>query len=236
MPEDRLSEALRDQEQAMPGFARWMYRSVRGDLGATVLDAGAGIGTFTEILVRDRRRVVVLETEPQFVASIRERFATNESVSVHEGDLTDTTTFAHIPTVDSVLCLNVLEHVDDDVAAMRNLLDKTRPGGKMVALVPAYPWLFNRMDAAVGHYRRYGKTEFVERLERAGWTVERVFRFNAFGIPGWFLGGSVLRRSTPGRSLYKLFDTLVPLFSVLERTLVRGLFGLSLVAVCRRPQ
>jgi hypothetical protein len=92
------------------------------------------------------------------------------------------------------------------------------------------------MDAAVGHYRRYGKTEFVERLERAGWTVERVFRFNAFGIPGWFLGGSVLRRSTPGRSLYKLFDTLVPLFSVLERTLVRGLFGLSLVAVCRRPQ
>jgi len=201
MPEDGLSEALRDQEQMMPGFARWMYRIVRGDLGATVLDAGAGIGTFTDILVRDRRRVAVLETEPQFLASIRERFGANEAVSVHEGDLTDKATFAHIQAVDSVLCLNVLEHVDDDIAAMRNLLDKTRPGGKMVALVPAYPWLFNGMDTAVGHYRRYGKGEFVERLEQAGWKVDRVFRFNAFGIPGWFLAGSVLRRSTPGRPL-----------------------------------
>jgi SAM-dependent methyltransferase len=235
MPEDSLSEALREQEQAMPGFARWMYRRVRGDLGATVLDAGAGIGTFTEILVRDRRSVVVLETEPQFVASIRQRFAANDRVSVHEGDLTDKTTFAQMPTVDSVLCLNVFEHVDDDVAAMRNLLDQTRPGGKMVALVPAYPWLFNKMDTAVGHYRRYGKGEFIDHLERAGWEVDRVFRFNAFGIPGWFLGGSLLRRSTPGRSLYKLFDTLVPIFSLLERTLVRGAVGLSLIAVCRRP-
>ena len=170
------------------------------------------------------------------MASIRERFGANEAVSVHEGDLTDKATFAHIQAVDSVLCLNVLEHVDDDIAAMRNLLDKTRPGGKMVALVPAYPWLFNGMDTAVGHYRRYGKGEFVERLEQAGWKVDRVFRFNAFGIPGWFLAGSVLRRRTPGRSLYKLFDTLVPVFSLLERTLLRGAVGLSLIAVCRRPQ
>src|SRR5512134_1614292 len=109
---DALPGALRDQEQMMPGFARWMYRTVRRDLGAMVLDAGAGIGTFTEILVRDRRRVVVLETEPQFVANIRERFAANDRVSVHEGDLTNKTTFAQMPTVDSVLCLNVFEHID----------------------------------------------------------------------------------------------------------------------------
>jgi len=236
MPEDSLSEALRDQEQAMPGFARWMYRAVRGDMGATVLDAGAGIGTFTEILVRDRRRVAVLEAAPEFVEHIRTRFSGDDRVTVHHGSLTDPAALAMMPEVDSVLCLNVLEHIEDDVIAMRNLLQRTKPGGKLVALVPAYPRLFNKMDKAVGHYRRYGRGELVERLERAGWKVERVFRFNAFGIPGWFLGGSVLRRSTPGRSLYRLFDKLVPVFSLLERTLVRGAFGLSLIAVCRRPQ
>jgi SAM-dependent methyltransferase len=233
---DALPEALRDQEQMMPGFARWMYRSVRGDLVGLVLDAGAGIGTFTEILVADRRRVAVLESEPDFVASIRQRFASAPGVTVHQGDLTDTAAFAGIPTVDSVLCLNVLEHVKDDVTAMENLLAQTRPGGKMVALVPAYPWLFNKMDTAVGHHRRYGKEDFVQRLERAGWKVERAFRFNAFGIPGWFLAGSVLRRSTPGRGLYKLFDILVPVLSFLDRSVVRGAVGLSIVAVCRRPE
>ncbi len=218
----------------MPGFARWMYRTVRGDLGETVLDAGAGIGTFTEILVSDNRRVVVLETDPQFLVSIRQRFASNAAVSVHEGDLTDGRAFVGIEPVDSVLCLNVLEHIEDDVEAMRNLLKQTRPGGNMVALVPAYPRLLNRMDRAIGHYRRYAKGEFVRRLEEAGWRVERVFRFNAFGLPGWFVAGSLLRRSTPGRGLYRLFDSLVPAFAFIERMFVRGSVGLSLVAVCRR--
>jgi hypothetical protein len=86
----------------------------------------------------------------------------------------------------------------------------------------------------VGHHRRYRRDEFEERLETAGWTVERIFRFNAFGIPGWFVAGSILKRSTPGRDLTRLFDTLVPAFSLFERNLIRGAVGLSIVAVCRR--
>jgi hypothetical protein len=104
----------------------------------------------------------------------------------------------------------------------------------MVALVPAYPWLLNKMDRAIGHYRRYGRGEFVQRLESSGWKVERVFRFNAFGLPGWFVAGNLLRRSTPGRGLYRLFDSLIPVFALLERMLIRGSVGLSLIAVCRR--
>lgn len=231
---DALPGALRDQEQMMPGFARWMYRTVRGDLGETVLDAGAGIGTFTEILVSDHRRVAVLETEPAFLDSIRTRFDSNSAVTVHRGDLTDENSLAGIGAVDSVLCLNVLEHIDDDQAAMRNLLKQTKPGGSMVALVPAYPWLLNKMDRAIGHHRRYGRGEFVQRLESSGWKVERVFRFNAFGLPGWFVAGNLLRRSTPSRGLYRLFDSLVPVFALLERMLIRGSIGLSLIAVCRR--
>ena len=103
-----------------------------------------------------------------------------------------------------------------------------------MALVPAYPWLLNKMDRAIGHFRRYGRDDFLRRLEEAGWKVERVIRFNAFGIPGWFVAGSVLRRTTPGRGLFRVFDALVPLFAFLERTVARGRVGLSLVAVCRR--
>jgi SAM-dependent methyltransferase len=153
---------------------------------------------------------------------------------VRQADLSNPGDFAGLPVVDSVLCLNVLEHVPDDVQAMRNLHDSVRPGGKLVALVPAYPWLFNKMDTAVGHVKRYGKREFLANLREAGWTVERCFRFNAFGIPGWFVAGSILKRSTPGRDLTRLFDLLVPVFAFLERYVLLRRVGLSLVAVCRR--
>lgn len=234
--EDRLPEALSDIEQTMPGFARWMYRTVRRNLGELVLDAGAGLGTYTELMLKDCKRVIALETHPPFVEQLRLRFADDERVSVHEGDLSDSAAFAAIPTVNSVLCLNVLEHIEDDVQAMRNLLELTRPGGTMAALVPAYPWLFNKMDVSVGHVRRYSKGEFVEHLTRAGWKVERVVRFNAFGIPGWFVAGSILKRSTPGRDLTKLFDVLVPVTSFLDQNIVRSAVGLSVIAICRRPQ
>ncbi len=234
--EKGLSEALADQEQTMPGFARWMYRSVRHQLGATVLDAGAGLGTYTELLLRDGKRVTSIEYDPRFVEFLRERFAGDNRVKVLQGDLSDPQVFEGVPTVDSILCLNVLEHVEDDVQAMKNLYAKVRPGGTLAALVPAYPRLFNKMDLAVGHHRRYRKSEFEERLRTAGWTVERVFRFNIFGIPGWFVAGSVLRRNTPGRDLSKLFDSLVPAFSFLENVVVRGVAGLSIVAICRRAE
>jgi SAM-dependent methyltransferase len=232
--EKGLSDALADQEQTMPGFARWMYSSVRHYLGATVLDAGAGLGTYTELLLRDAKRVTSLEYDERFVAVLRERFAGDDRVKVLQGDLSDPRVFKDVPTVDSILCLNVLEHVEDDLSAMKNLYEKVRPGGTLAALVPAYPRLFNKMDVAVGHHRRYRKSEFEARLRTAGWTVERVFRFNAFGIAGWFVAGSILKRTTPGRDLTRLFDALVPAFSIFERGVIRGLVGLSLVAVCRR--
>lgn len=229
-----LSDALRDIEQAMPRFARWLYRTVRKELGDRVFDAGAGIGTYTELMLEDRRSVVALETDPGFVHQLRQRFEGDARVSVAGGDLGDPAGLAGFPDADSALCLNVLEHIENDLQAMKNLASRVRPGGRLVALVPAYPWLFNRMDEALGHYRRYGRAEFLAKLETAGWTVERVFRFNAFAIPGWFVAGSLLRRSKPGRDLTRLFDLLIPAFSLAERLLVRGTIGLSLVAVCRK--
>lgn len=211
-----------------------MYRTARGEMAALVMDAGAGIGTYTELLLGDGKRVVALEFETPFVERLRERFGDDERVLVRQADLSDPGAFDGLPVVDSVLCLNVLEHISDDLQAMRNLHDQIGPGGKLVALVPAYPWLFNKMDAAVGHVRRYGKHEFLERLVEAGWTVERCFRFNAFGVVGWFLAGSILKRSTPGRDLTRLFDFLVPVFAFVERVVLRRSIGLSLVAVCRR--
>ena len=229
-----LSVALQDIEQAMPRFARWLYGTVSADLGARVLDAGAGIGTYTELLLAEGKSVVALEHDSAFVDEMRRRFAGNPRVVVHQSDLGDPNGLPDFAAADSALCLNVLEHIEDDLQGIRNIRERVRPRGKLVALVPAYHWLLNPMDRQLGHYRRYGRREFLDRLKSGGWTVERSFRFNSFAILGWFLAGSVLRRDKPGRDLTRLYDACIPALSFLERNVIRGAAGLSLVAVGRR--
>ena len=234
-PEARpLGEALVDIEEAMPQFARWLYGMVRSDLGERVLDAGAGIGTYSGLMIEDGRSVVSLESVPQFVAWMRVRFAGDQRVTVLDADLAATTGLPAFELVDSAVCLNVLEHVEDDVLALRNMRERVAPGGRLIALVPAHPGLFNTMDRHLGHFRRYTRRNFVARLADGGWVVERSFYVNLFGVPGWFVAGSLLKRRSPGRDLAAVFDRLLPIFAVIERTLARGALGLSLVASCRR--
>lgn len=232
---EQLPEALHDIEQAMPGLARWMYRSVRRHLGKNVLDAGAGIGTFTGLMLGDGKTITAIEYVPELVEVLEERFKTEERVAIRRGDLSDSRAVEGLEQFDSVLCLNVLEHIGEDAAAMQNLLSVTKPGGTLIALVPAYGWLYNRMDRAVGHHRRYGRSEFIQKLTQSGWTVENCVRFNAIAIAGWFVAGSVLKRDKPGRDLARVYDFLIPAFAFAENHLLRRSVGLSLIAVCRRP-
>jgi SAM-dependent methyltransferase len=134
---------------------------------------------------------------------------------------------------DSIICVNVLEHLEDDVQALKNMRERVGPGGLLVTLVPAYPWLFNSMDEAVGHFRRYRKGELESKLGASGWEVLETYRFNPFGVPGWFVSG-LMRRKSAGRTLFRLYDFLTPAFAAIDKIAIRGLWGLSLVAVCRR--
>lgn len=228
-----LAEVLGDHEATMPRFARWMYEAIRAELGQRVIDAGAGIGTFTDLLVADGRDVVALEYSESFADRLAERFARDTSVMVLRADLGDPSGLPQFTQADSIICLNVLEHVEDDVQALKNMRERVRPGGLLMILVPAYPWLLNSMDEALGHFRRYRKGELESKLASTGWDVLRTYRFNPFGVPGWFVGG-LLRRKSAGRTLFRLYDVLTPAFAAIDKIVIRGLWGLSLVAVCRR--
>jgi SAM-dependent methyltransferase len=229
---ESLGEALHDIEEAMPNFAGWLYSCVRGELGHRVVDAGAGIGTYAELLLKDGREVVALEYDGAFARELQRRFA-GRGVHVFQADLGDAAGLPQFEPADSMLCLNVLEHIKDDAQTLRNFRERVKPGGTLVILVPAYPRLFNTMDRALGHFRRYSKGQLEARLRETGWQVRRTFRFNAFGVPGWYVAG-MLRRKNPGRTLSQLFDTLLPAFAQIEKYAVRGAWGLSLVSVCRR--
>ena len=134
---------------------------------------------------------------------------------------------------DTVVSANVLEHVEDDDGALRQIFALLEPGGHVVLVVPMLRSLYGEIDRAIDHHRRYERAEIEEKLVKAGFIVETTAPMNALGIPGWWLNSVVLRRrSVPGIQA-RLNDLLVPWLRFEERL---GLpVGMSLLAVARKP-
>jgi SAM-dependent methyltransferase len=127
---------------------------------------------------------------------------------------------------DTVIMLNVLEHLEDEQQALRNLWSALQPGGRAIVLVPQHPALYGTLDKALEHRKRYTPADFEQALTQAGFRVEKIFDFNRFSAPGWWLNGKVLRRKKFSRTQLKIMDTLMP---VLKR--IEGLWPWSGVSV-----
>jgi SAM-dependent methyltransferase len=170
------------------------------------------------------------------VAVLRQTYADRPEVEALVADIADPAVPARLADrhFDTIVCLNVLEHIEDDARALRHMFDLLQPGGKLLLFVPAGRYLFGHLDRALGHYRRY-ELDGLRRLVRAqGFVIDDASYMNAAGIPGWFLASRVLRRSTPPRGLLWLFNQLMPLFIRVEEA-IRLPFGQSIVCVARRP-
>jgi SAM-dependent methyltransferase len=209
----------------------WLLERARPYLGARVLDVGAGIGTFTAELVRTAEAVVALEPDPEEAEVLRKRFADEERVKVLQ------CTAAELPAeeapFDAAICFNVLEHVPDDVEALRAVHARLRPGGHLLLLVPAHPALYGETDRAVDHVRRYDRTTLRRAVEGSGFDLVELRHVNPVGALGWAVSSRLLRRREIPTGPLALYDRLVPLLKALDR--LRLPVGLSLWAVARTP-
>jgi SAM-dependent methyltransferase len=201
-------------------------------LGETVLDAGAGIGTYSAALLETGRTVTALEPVGAYVDRISARFDGDSRLTCVQADLSDPTLPSSLGRrFDSVLCINVLEHIEDDLAALRNIRLALKPGGTIGILVPAHRWLFNSIDRAVGHYRRYTRREIVGKIEQSGLVCDADFYVHFFAMLGWFVSGTILRRPYPPLGAQKVYDRLTPIFQWIETAIIRRRLGGSLVVL-----
>lgn len=201
-----------------------------GALGRRVLEIGCGTGTITAFLL-DRELVVAIDVEEEFVQAVRDRFGEPANLVAAHHDLSRGPGDLARHHLDSAVSVNVFEHIEDDRAAFRAVYELLEPGGTLTVLVPAHPFLMSRFDRAIGHHRRYTKSELREKLAAAGFRVEGVRRGNLLGALGWLVLVKLLGR--PQLEGVGLFDRLVPIldhFSWIEPPI-----GLSLVGTGRKP-
>ena len=193
-----------------PRFNRWMGETIRPYLGDQVLEIGAGIGNLTRVLIPRVKCYVAADIDGEHLARLSTRFQHRHNLHVHHCDLANPADFADFAgSMDTVVCLNVLEHIEDDMRGLANIQLALRPGGRAIVLVPHGQEIFGTLDTALGHYRRYSHQELTEKMERSGFRVEKILDFNRVSRPGWYVNGKLLKRTTLGAMQLKIVDQLV---------------------------
>lgn len=216
--------------QHLSRYTTWLYRQFEPFVGHRVLEVGAGMGTITQQL-RHAREIVATDAQPKYLELLRRKFAADPRVRVCTFDLEQPPPANLGSQFDTVLCLNVLEHVKNDTQALAGLRSLLAARGTLVLLVPGLQALFGTIDRAIGHYRRYEEAELRDKLREAGFEIEQVRWLNRLGAIGWFVNSRLLRRrAVPGLQA-RLADWLVPWLAWENRW--NAAWGLSLLVVAR---
>jgi glycosyltransferase involved in cell wall biosynthesis len=227
-------KAILDSLADTPRFNRWLADTIRPFTGERILEIGAGIGNLTQHLCRGKKLYVVTDIDPEHLARLRNRFQYRPSLHILPCHLEVPEDFETLrESVDTVVCLNVVEHVEDDAAALRHIHQALCPGGRAIILVPEGPSLYGSLDKVLGHFRRYTEPELRQKMEAAGFHVEQILQFNRITRPGWFMNGRLLGRKSFDRLQLWFFDRMVWLFRRSDRWLPWK--PLSIIAIGRKP-
>lgn len=234
-----VNDAILDELESLAGAERlcdWMFDSfVEHVEGSTVLEVGAGIGTFSaRMLEAGAEALVLIEPEAACAEALESRFVEEPRVTTSRDSLPGSACLADATDrFDLVVCQNVLEHIADDRGALLEMARVLRPGGHLALLVPAGPGLYGTLDDAYGHWRRYGREELTDLVAGSGLRVESNRHMNALGIVGWWA-----KNRRPGARIgagaLRAYEAVVRVWRPLE-DLVRPTIGLSIVCTARKP-
>jgi len=210
----------------------WIVDELAPFLGNKVVEVGAGVGNLSALLLKTSvTRLYAFEPSENLFVILKEKFQSRPGVTLVNDFLEN---YELPEDVDSVLYINVLEHIENDRHELSIVRKVIRPGGHLLLFVPALAWLFSEADQQVGHFRRYHMKGLVERVEEAGFRIDRARYFDIAGIIPWYVNFVLLKKSfNPGS--VALYDKLVvPPMRVIEKILTPP-FGKNLLLVASKP-
>src|SRR3989338_6695910 len=186
---------------------------------------------FTQTLL-EFGQVYGIDIREDYVNETKKILKTNGS-KIGLGDIEKGGYFFKDEKFDSIVCINVLEHVKDDTWALGNIYNLLKKSGLLILIIPAYPFLYGEIDKAIGHFRRYTKEDISLKLEEGGFYIQKFRTLNFIGAIGWFISGIILKNKIVDHSKIKFFNLLAPFFLKIE-DMIEPVFGTSFLIIARK--
>jgi SAM-dependent methyltransferase len=216
-------------------YFAWQGQLVRREAGQRVIEVGCGVGNFTGMLL-DREVVIAVDKEPACVEGLKLRYLDRPNLQTFTCDASDDD-FLGLARfrADTCVCLNVLEHIEDDAGALQRMAAVLVPGGVVVLFLPAFAALYGTIDKNLGHHRRYTIASLRQLIQKTGLQLGKAHYLNALGSLGWWTNSHIFGRAEQSERQIEIFDRyLVPIISRIER-LSPPPFGQSIFAVLQKP-
>ncbi|HJN25879.1 MAG TPA: class I SAM-dependent methyltransferase [Rhodospirillales bacterium] len=214
----------------------WIVESFQPYLSGRAVEFGAGIGNISTLIRPYVTSLDLVEPSANLAAPLQQRFAGDDGIAIYGEPLEIRLPAIGDETYDSVLLVNVLEHIEDDIGALDGFYRILKPGGHLLLFVPALKFLYSDLDKLVGHFRRYQKPELDERVAGAGFGIIQSRYFDILGVAPWWLFNTMLGATGFSPLLTGINDAaVVPLSRGMEG-LVAPPFGKNVLLVARRPE
>lgn len=229
MKKSFATDTLESMSQAV-WYNKWTVDKFRSFLSGDILEVGCGIGNFTKFLTYFGK-VFAIDINKEFLKETAR--LSGGKAKVGFGDIEKAQYFFSRQKFNCIVCLNVLEHIENDDQAVRNLYKLLEDKGYLIIIVPIHPFLYGSIDKTIGHFRRYSKKEIVEKIKRNGLKILISKKLNFFGVIGWYIDGKILGRNRVEKEKIKIFNLISPFVLPLE-DLIEPPFGTSLLIVAQK--
>ena len=233
--ESRFLNSLEIQKRLAyaKNYNDWLFKQIEGYALNRILEVGCAVGNFTKKII-NRDFVCVIDVEDGYIKAIRDTFKSIPNFKALKHDISS----AEVRELkqdkfDTIVCFNVLEHIENDSIALDNMHHLLEEGGHLCLIVPAFQFIFGEMDATDNHYRRYTKRLIIEKIEKTGFNLIKARYINILGFFGWWFNGKIIRRRFIPFRQTLIFDKIVPLVGFAEGFL-NPPFGQSLVLIAKK--
>lgn len=231
---DNFQTEILEVGQSAHNYRKWISRLTFPYLGDNPLELGSGLGDYAvEWLKMGAPHLTLSENSPTRVATITQVFRNDNRVKVRSFNAKEQLE-SWGRNYSCVVSINVLEHIEDDVATIKSAHRALQTGGIFVAFVPANNFLFSQFDKLIGHHRRYSKSLLQKRVTDAGFQIEEIHYVNFAGWFAWLFGMHLLRLSAKNGVLLAVWDRLVIPITVKVEKHIAPPFGQSLLVVGKK--
>lgn len=228
------------QMMQMKHYYEWSLSFLKNNIGKFVWDSSAGIGILTDILQQKNVGSLFLtEFSDENLKILNQKYQNTSNITVEFCDLTKVKSEnLSDKKIDTIINLDVLEHLPDDDAILKLFYETLTPGGHLLLKTPAHQLLFCEIDKASHHFRRYSKKELKTKIKRAGFKIKTISYMNMPGAVLYFIKGKILKKTTNfsttiSHKNIRLMNKLIPLIRIFEK-IFPVFFGLSVILVAQK--